>query len=411
MRKLCLWGGVIASALLIGCKDTVDDSVFLVDASQAVEANLTDVANDFRIIRLKSDAPLDTRMQYFFYDKWILGLSPTEGIGHPRISLFDREGNLVSVLNRVGRGPGEYIGINKIISLDEEKGILYVLVNMDTGMPVFKYSIPDFSYLGRVDLLDEGFEINDIGPLDGGCFLALLNYGGDGSSFYSGVAKTVLFDINNLNDTVVLYTDTWNRHNNLFETFAYETNRHNPLLRTTGYVNTIYRIENKKLTPALRFTFGDNGVPQKIFDDFEKNQNNESVVSSIDGGVMDYVLENDGCHIPFTYYAVQNDDVISFLYMTSVGTYGFAFNTYFYLNDGCKSVSYSKLGIPGLTVDALVSSVDGNRYVWEIPNSDDLIDISVPMSPLAREIVDSLKVQNDDNPVLLEYRFCLIASF
>ena len=75
MRKLCLWGGVIASALLIGCKDAVDESVFLVDASQAVEADLTDVATDFRIIRLKSDAPLDTRMQYFFFDKWVLSIN------------------------------------------------------------------------------------------------------------------------------------------------------------------------------------------------------------------------------------------------------------------------------------------------------------------------------------------------
>ena len=64
MRKLCLLGGVIVSALLIGCKDTVDESIFLVDASQAVEADLTDVATDFRIIRLKSDEPIDGISRY-----------------------------------------------------------------------------------------------------------------------------------------------------------------------------------------------------------------------------------------------------------------------------------------------------------------------------------------------------------
>lgn len=72
MRKLCLLGVVIVSALLIGCKDTVDESIFLVDASQAVEADLTDVATDFRIIRLKSDEPIDGISRYFFFDKWIL---------------------------------------------------------------------------------------------------------------------------------------------------------------------------------------------------------------------------------------------------------------------------------------------------------------------------------------------------
>ena len=33
------------------------------------------------------------------------------------------------------------------------------------------------------------------------------------------------------------------------------------------------------------------------------------------------------------------------------------------------------------------------------------IDEDVPMSPLAEQIVAELKKQNDDNPVMLEFRF------
>ena len=403
MRRLCLLGCTLAAALMIGCKETVDDSVFLVDASQAVEADLTDVATDFRIIRLKSDTPLDTDMDYFFFDKWILGLTPNEGRGHQRANLFDKEGNLVSVLNRVGRGPGEYLGIAKIVSLDEENGILYFIANMDVSVALLKYSVPDFAYLGKVEL-DLGYEFRQIAPLDGGHFLALLDHDGDGEGHYSGVARTVLFDVNNLSDTVVLYTDTWNRHNNGFESFAKGINRHNPLLRTMGYVNIIYRIEDKRLTPALRFTFGSNGVPQKVFDDTEKDQDNEDVVTSIYGGVMNYVLDNDGCHIPFIFDAAQNGDLISFMYVV-FDSESFSFNSYFYLNDGRKSVSYSQLNIPGLNVNASVSAIDQTMYAWEIPNRENLVDESVPMSGLAREILDSVAVQNDDNPVLLEYRF------
>ena len=404
MRKLCLLGGVIVFALLIGCKDTVDESIFLVDASQAVEADLTDVATDFRIIRLKSDEPIDGISRYFFFDKWILGLSEFEGRGYPRVSLFDKEGNLISVLNRVGRGPGEYLGINKIVSLDEENGVLYVDAYMDASMAILKYSVPDFSYLGKVDF-GEGYEIRDIGPLDSGKFLVLLNHGGDGKSYYSGVARTVLFDVNNLSDSVVIYTDSWNHHNNLFENFAYGINRHNPLLKTIGYVNTIYRIQDNRLTPALRFTFGDNGVPQKIFDDFEKDPDHERNVSAIDGGVMDYVLNNDGCHLPYIFDAAQNGDLISFMYLAYDESKGFGFNSFFYVNDGHKSASYSKLRIPGLNETATISAIDKTKYVWEIPATGNLVDESVPMSGLAREILDSLAVQNDDNPVLLEYRF------
>ena len=119
MRRLCLLGSALAAALLVGCKETADESVFLIDASQAVEADITDVATDFRIIRLKSDEPLDTDMDYFFFDKWILGLPPNErGFGHLRLNLFDREGNLVSVLNRVGRGPGGVVGPRRCRSED-----------------------------------------------------------------------------------------------------------------------------------------------------------------------------------------------------------------------------------------------------------------------------------------------------
>ena len=404
MRKLCLLGGVIVSALLIGCKDTVDESIFLVDASQAVEANLTDVATDFHIIRLKSDAPLETEMDYIFFDKWFLGLAPNEGPGHPRAYLFDKDGNLVSVLNRVGRGPGEYLGIAKIVSLDEENGILYLVANMDVSGALLKYSVPDFAYLGRVELDFLNNEFREIGPLEGEHFLALLNKGGNGQGHYSGIARTVLFDVNNLSDTVGLYTDTWNRHNRMFESFATGINRHNPLYRTTGYVNTIYRIEDKRLTPALRFTFGNNGVPQKLFDDSDKEQDNDEVVESIHGGLMNYVLDNDGCHIPFIYHAAQNGDLISFVYLV-FDSGSFYFKPYYYVNDGHKSVSYSELKIPGLNVTASVSAIDQTMYAWQIPTREDMVDESVPMSGLAREILDSLAVQNDKNPVLLEYRF------
>ena len=404
MRRLCLLGSALAAALLVGCKETADESVFLIDASQAVEADITDVATDFRIIRLKSDEPLDTDMDYFFFDKWILGLPPNErGFGHLRLNLFDREGNLVSVLNRVGRGPGEYLAIDRIVTLDEDKGILYIIARMDVSIALLKYSVPDFEYLGRVEL-DMDSELREIGPFDSGHFLALLDKDGNGPGHYSGVARTVLFDINNLSDTVGLYTETWNRHNKFFETFASGTNRHNPLLKTMGYVNTIYRIEDKRLIPVFKFTFGENGVPQKLFDDTDKVQDNEDAVTSIHGGVFEYVMETDDCHIPFIYHAVQNGNVISFVY-TVFDADSYTTDPYYYVNDGHKSVSYSQLNIPGLNVNAPLNAIDQTRYVGEIPRRGNLVDESEPMSKLAREILDSVAVQNDDNPILLEYRF------
>ena len=93
------------------------------------------------------------------------------------------------------------------------------------------------------------------------------------------------------------------------------------------------------------------------------------------------------------------------MYLAYDESKGFGFNSFFYVNDGHKSASYSKLRIPGLNETATIGSIDKTMYVWEIPATGNLVDESVPMSGLAREILDSLAVQNDDNPVLLEYRF------
>ena len=57
-------------------------------------------------------------------------------------------------------------------------------------------------------------------------------------------------------------------------------------------------------------------------------------------------------------------------------------------------------------MDVDPTGANGNHQIAIIENLGDLaIDDSQPMSPLAEQILEELKKQNDDNPVLLEFRF------
>ena len=57
-------------------------------------------------------------------------------------------------------------------------------------------------------------------------------------------------------------------------------------------------------------------------------------------------------------------------------------------------------------MDINPTGANGNHQIAIIENlGDDVIDRGSEMSPLAEQIIAELKKQNDDNPVILEFRF------
>lgn len=397
------------AAILSGCGNKIKNDIIMVNPDQAIEVNLTDVATDIRIIRLKSNEPLDNGMRYQFYDNWILAYAPNSGgIGASRLYLFDNTGNLISTLERVGRGPGEYMGIKRIACLDEANDLLYLWVNYSDGMGVLKYHIPDMTFAG-ISEFGNDIHIDDMGELGNGRVLALVHYPYESYYTFSGQARTVLYDINHLKDSVVLNTTNWAYHNNLFEDFASQTNKDNPIISLSGYIGSVCRIEGDSLRTVLRFTFAGNGVPKKMYDEADSKGMDENV-SDIAEEIMSYALwGTDGCCLPYVWNAAQNGNITSFSYIYSQNS-GNTFTNLYYLNDGKKGVSYRGLNVPGLNLDCSFSSMNGTSLVGEITNSQDLIDNSAAMSDLGRAIVDSLKLQNDDNPILLQFRFNAIKS-
>ena len=110
----------------------------------------------------------------------------------------------------------------------------------------------------------------------------------------------------------------------------------------------------------------------------------------------------DGSYILF-YVPVKNGNLISFIYSRPQYDNVEGFMNY-YVTNGNKSANYSDLKIPGLKFEPTLAGVNGTSYVFQMTSTPE-IDESVPMSRLGKQILDAFKAQNDDNPILLQFRF------
>jgi len=200
-----------------------------------------------------------------------------------------------------------------------------------------------------------------------------------------------------LPDTVLLIADygvfSENRISPTFYNHQF-TNYKNPLIGFFGYNNEIYSIdENDSLKLEFSFTFGNKGLPKQYADD------------PTHWSPYYYVLPQylaDGSQILF-YYPVKNGNLISFIYSRPQYDNVEGFMNY-YVTDGNRSANYSELKIPGLKFEPTLAGVNGTSYVFQMTSTPD-IDESVPMSRLGQQILDEFKAQNDDNPILLQFRF------
>ena len=118
----------------------------------------------------------------------------------------------------------------------------------------------------------------------------------------------------------------------------------------------------------------------------------------------------NGFRLSQVYNIMVDGDAVSFRGNYTGGdelTYSSSY-LYFVHHNGRKPDTkvYRHLRIPGLVMDIDPTGANGNHQIAVIENlGDDVIDRGSEMSPLAEQIIAELKKQNDDNPVILEFRF------
>ena len=386
---------VILAALLfaaVSCNKS-ENGVVMIDPDKAVPAVLEDVACDIRVIPLKSENPIPGFTFLYFYDDYFFSTDLNGEYNFTRVSVFDRQGNCLGTIDRQGRGRNEYIRLlNFAYHADIQQLYLFDdYIHSGNPLPtVYLFQLPQLEFLGTKY---PGF----IGRPNQ---MVHLGDGNSLSSSYAGEGLSDLLMVKCLPDTALILknygTFGWNRISPTFYQLQF-TNKYNPLIAMFGYENSIYSIDsNDSLKLEFSFTFGPKGLPKSYADD-----------QTYSGPYMPMVhpelsgYKEDGSAILYE-IPVKNGNLISFMYYLE-DIEGAPVFKHYYVTDGHKSGNYSELKIPGLEYTYRPVGINGTSYVFLL--QDVQVDSSAPLSPLGRQILDAIHAQNDDNPILLQFRF------
>ena len=402
MRKI--FHSLLALPVLavIGCSGSSSVSfkgVDVVDDSDIYdEGDLTQIACDFVVKPLIADEPIDGIGGIkFFGDKALARSNDNQ-----KLLCFDNY-RLYAVLNKLGRGPGEYIYLSDF-TYDAAEDLLYI--GNDSLICVYDAKTMDFIRKQFVT-----FDIQNL--LNVGD--KMLYYGFDidesrkrqAQNGYNPTESVILtdraqWDIQN-NSTVL------NQHSYYYRVMfgfpqLFYVNPKNMSFCLPGYVSRIVTFNKDSISDVYRYRLAsyDNKILNKYADtEFTANVSTEELT-------QDYTaLVINGPFLENTYNIIVDDGTISFrLDYYPKGLLGDEFQQLYWVHNNEGTKVYKKLHIPGLKQSVAPTGCHDNRNVAIIENlGPDAIDENETMSPLAQQIVDLLKKQNDDNPVLIEFRF------
>ena len=213
-------------------------------------------------------------------------------------------------------------------------------------------------------------------------------------------------DERDLNKGTILYRESNYMRNRMGYPELFFVNPKNYSTCLPGNVNRIVTFNDlKKVTDVYKFKLGNHDIPQKYLDILNQDEMDiEEYAKAIN------VLESIGGQpsVSLTYNIMVENGVVSF--RTSYNfknEYPGSYSQYLYwVHDNKGTKVYKHLRIPGLKFDIDPTGANGVYQVAVIDNFDEsMIDKDVPMSPLGQKIVDEMKKQTHNNPVILEFRF------
>jgi hypothetical protein len=172
-----------------------------------------------------------------------------------------------------------------------------------------------------------------------------------------------------------------------------------------GYVNRIVTFNNDSTTDVYRFMLASND--SEVLEKYMKEESFENIsTEDLNSDYLGLLLK--GPYLENIYNIIVDKSTISFRvnYYPKGLVAEEGVNLLYWVHNESGTKAYKSLRIPGLAMDIEPTGCHDNRNVAIIENlGEDAIDENAKMSPLAQQIIDELKKQNDDNPVLLEFRF------
>lgn len=392
----------LSALAVMGCSgsslspDAVD---VLGDADIYDVGDLTEIACDFVVKPLKSAEPMDGIGGIKFWgDKAFARSNDSK-----KLLCFDNY-NLYAVLNKLGRGPGEYIYLSDF-SYDAKDDLIYIgndsliCVYDAKTMNFIRKQFVSFDIQNLLNVGDKmlyyGFYIDESRKRD-----ALENYNATESVVLTDRGE---WDIEN-NSTVLNQHSYYHRTVFGFPQVFY-INPQNMSFCLPGYVNRIVTFDNDSTKDVYRFRLESNDSKvltkyafEDSFEDMDVDEFSQDYISLLLNGpylenIYNIIVDKNTVSFRVNYYpkGLLGEDGVTLLY---------------WVHNGSGTKAYKSLRIPGLAMDIEPTGCHDNRNVAIIENlGEDAIDETAKMSPLAQQIIDELKKQNDENPVLIEFRF------
>ena len=405
MRKSPLFLSALSVlAVLAGCSSQSGDYETITSADVDEEADLTEIAYDFRIHPLKCEGPLDGIGGVKSWDDGAVMLARTND--SRKILRFDNY-KLTAVLDRLGRGPGEYYFIEDF-TYDKVNNSIYI--ENDSNLVTYDATTMEFKGKQRVNIsLQNCLNVGDK-MLYYGYYLGENGFREDGDSINIPFESMILVDRDerDLRKGTVLYQESGLQRLFMGYPELFYVNPKNYATCLTGFVNRIVTFNDlKKVTEVYSFKVGTDAIPADVQAILEakkigKDDFNNTISKFVEA------LNGFNVFVSNVYNIMVDGETISFrvTYNARNGAMGTPSEYLYFVRNDNKTKVYKHLRIPGLSRDVDPTGANGNHQIAIIENLGDLaIDKSVPMSPLAQQIIDELKKQNDDNPVMLEFRF------
>ena len=391
-------------AVLTGCSGSNGEYEVITAANIDEEADLTEIACDFRIHPLKYDGPMDGIGGIKCWDDGQVMLARTND--DRKILRFDNY-QVTAILDRLGRGPGEYYFIEDF-TWDKVNNCIYI--ENDSNLVTYDATTMEFKGKQRVNInLQNCLNVGDK-MLYFGYYLDEGDFSEDGDSITIPLESMILVDRDerDLRKGTVLYQESGLQRLIMGYPELFFVNPKNYSTCLTGFVNRIVTFNDlEKVTEVYSFKLGNDNPSAEM----EALLNAKKIgKDDFNNSISDLIMGLNGFEVSVNnvFNIMVDGKTISFrvTYRDRSEIFGPKSDYLYFVRTNNKTKVYKHLRIPGLAMDINPTGANGNYQVALIENLGSMaIDEDVPMSPLAEQIIAELKKQNDENPVMLEFRF------
>jgi len=291
-----------------GCR-SVSDKAEIIDVSRPVEAQLLDIAEDFRIVQLdEEECSIGEITSVKVYgDDIFLRDESLRGIYH-----FNKDGRLLNVLDCKGRAKSEYVDISSY-AYSPEKGLLFIYSGMSVTIKV--YSVADMSFRYELPL---GHYMRSIEMLSDNTLLAMQSP----EKTYGGGLVTIDAESGAVTEIMTgIREDQWRY---VSESSLYRVKDGSLALCVPGYPNRIMKCTSDGVEEMAQFVMKGGTLDKKFW-----KMSADDGESAFHYAIRQRSKNPDSCFLPVL--AIGGDSGVS-SFWTVTGSYlslsNFAFNLY-----------------------------------------------------------------------------------